>query len=161
MTQSSSRHGDIPKEWTLANISPFIKKGDRSLACNYRPVSLTCVPCKLLEHIVHVHVCSNIMPHLDEHKLLSDKQHAFRKWHSCETQLATVINNWAKILDNKGPMHDTLPKTTSPKRYFADKILCRKVCRISAKMPKRKKKKEKKMRIDITIICYYKFDKSK
>ena len=69
----------------------------RSLACNYRPVSLTCVPCKLLEHIV----CSNIMAHLDEHKLLSDKQHAFRKWHSCETQLATVINDWAKILDNQ------------------------------------------------------------
>ena len=50
------------KEWTLANISPLFKKGDRSLACNYRPVSLTCVPCKLLEHIV----CSNIMAHLDE-----------------------------------------------------------------------------------------------
>ena len=33
---------------------------------------------------------------------LSDKQHAFRKWHSCETQLATVINDLAKILDNKG-----------------------------------------------------------
>ena len=90
--------GDIPKEWTLANISPLFKKGDRSLACNYRPVSLTCVPCKLLEHIV----CSNIKAHLDEHKLLSDKQHAFRKLHSCETQLATVINDWAKILDNKG-----------------------------------------------------------
>ena len=42
------------------------------------------------------------MAYLDEHKLLSDKQHAFRKWHSCETQLATVINEWAKILDNKG-----------------------------------------------------------
>ena len=42
------------------------------------------------------------MAHLDKHKLLSDKQHAFRKWHSCETQLATVINDWPKILDNKG-----------------------------------------------------------
>ena len=42
------------------------------------------------------------MAHLDEHKLLSDKQHAFSKWHSCETQLATVINDWSKILDNKG-----------------------------------------------------------
>ena len=42
------------------------------------------------------------MAHLDEHKLLSDKQHAFRMWHSCETQLATVINHSAKILDNKG-----------------------------------------------------------
>ena len=66
--QQSIDSGDIPKEWTLANISPLFKKGDKSLACNYRPVSLTCVPCKLLEHIV----CSNIMVHLDEHKLLSD-----------------------------------------------------------------------------------------
>ena len=59
---------------------------------------MTCVPCKLLEHIV----CSSIMAHLDEYKLLSDRQHAFRKGHSCETQLTTVINNWAKILDNRG-----------------------------------------------------------
>ena len=39
---------------------------------NNRLVSLTCVPCKLLEHIV----CSNIMAHLDEYNLLSDRQHA-------------------------------------------------------------------------------------
>ena len=87
-----------PKVWTLANISPLFKKGDRSLACNYRQVSLTYIPCKLLEHIVW----SNNMADLDEYKLLSDKQHAFRKWHNCETQLATVINDWDKILDNKG-----------------------------------------------------------
>ena len=42
------------------------------------------------------------MGHLDQYNLLSDKQHAFRKWHSCETQLITVINDWAKILDKKG-----------------------------------------------------------
>ena len=73
--QQSIDTGEIPKEWSLANICPLFKKSDRSLACNYRPVSLTCVPCKLLENIV----CSNIMAHLDEHKLLSDRQHAFRK----------------------------------------------------------------------------------
>ena len=80
--------GEIPKEWSLADICPLFKKSDRSLACKYHPVSLTCVPCKLLEHII----CSNIMAHLDEYKLLSDRQHAFRKGHSCETQLTTVIN---------------------------------------------------------------------
>ena len=96
--QQSMDTGEIPKEWSLANISPLFKKCDRSPACNYRPVSLTCVPCKLLEHIV----CSNIMAHLDEYKLLSDRQHAFRKGHSCKTQLTTVINDWAKILDNRG-----------------------------------------------------------
>ena len=96
--QQSIDTGEIPKEWSLANICPLIKKSDRSLACNYRPVSLTCVPCKLLEHIV----CLNIMAHLDEYKLLSDRQHAFRKGYSCETQLTTVINDWAKILGNRG-----------------------------------------------------------
>ena len=96
--QQSKDTGEIPKEWSLANICPVFRKSDRSLACNYRAVSLTCVPCKLLEHIV----CLNIMAHLDEYKLLSDRQHAFRKGHSCETQLTTVINIWAKILDNRG-----------------------------------------------------------
>ena len=68
------------------------------LACNYCSVFklLACVPCKLLEHIV----CSNIMAHLDEYKLLSDTQPTFRKRHSSETQLNTVINDWAVILDN-------------------------------------------------------------
>ena len=42
------------------------------------------------------------MAHLHEYKLLSDRQHVFRKGHSCETKLTTVINAWAKILDNRG-----------------------------------------------------------
>ena len=44
------------------------------------------------------------MSHLDHYNLLSGRQHAFRKSHSCETQLAsvTVIDDWAKILDNQG-----------------------------------------------------------
>ena len=90
--QQSINKGEIHKEWSLANICPLFKKGDRSIACIYHPVSLTCLPCKLLEHIV----CSNIMAHLDEQRLLSDKQHSFRKGHSCETQLTTVIDDWAK-----------------------------------------------------------------
>ena len=35
--------GEIPKEWLLANICPLFKKGNKALACNYLPVSLTCV----------------------------------------------------------------------------------------------------------------------
>ena len=96
--QQSIDTGEIPSEWFLANICALYMKSDRSLACNYRPITLTCIPCKLLEHTV----CSNIMAHLDEHKLLSDKQHAFRKWHNCETQLTKVIDDWAKVLDNHG-----------------------------------------------------------
>ena len=42
---------------------------------------------------------------LDERKLLSDRQHAFRKNRSCEAQLITVINDWAKILDAVGQVN--------------------------------------------------------
>ena len=41
------------------------------------------------------------MAHFDGYNLLSDRQHAFRKGHSCETQLTTLINDWAKLLDNR------------------------------------------------------------
>ena len=33
---------------------------------------------------------------LDEHKLLPDEQYAFRKRHSCEAQLTTVINDFGQ-----------------------------------------------------------------
>ena len=77
---------------------------------------MACIPCKLLEHIV----CSNTMAHLDDHKLLSDKQHAFRKWHCCETQLTTLIDDWAKGLDNNGQVDtfDTPPHELLKSKLF-------------------------------------------
>ncbi len=53
--QVSLDSGELPSDWKEASISPIFKKGDRVKASNYRPVSLTCVSCKLLEHIVHSH----------------------------------------------------------------------------------------------------------
>ena len=66
------------------------------------------------------------MGHLDQYNLLSDKQHAFRKWHSCETQLITVINDWAKILDKKGQVDTFILDfgIDSQIRLFADDCVC-------------------------------------
>ena len=75
MPSDSSPHLFYRMKWSLANICLLFKKNGRSLACNYHPVSLTFVSFKMLEH----DVCSNIMPHLNELKILLDKQHAFRK----------------------------------------------------------------------------------
>ena len=44
--------GKIPSEWKHANICPVYKKGDKHDHINYRPISLTCICCKLLEHII-------------------------------------------------------------------------------------------------------------
>ena len=64
--QSISTHS-LLKDWLQANINPLFKKGNTNLAVNYRPVSLTCVYCKLLEHIIYSHV----MAHLQTNNLLS------------------------------------------------------------------------------------------
>ena len=93
--QQTMSSGIIPEDWKKANICPLYKKNERSLPSNYRPVSLTCICCKLLEHIVS----SNLMKHFEANKILTDKQHAFRKSRSCETQLINVVNDWAKSLD--------------------------------------------------------------
>jgi hypothetical protein len=44
--------GVLPKDWRDANISSIFKKGDKHLPENYRPVSLTSVTCKILEHLI-------------------------------------------------------------------------------------------------------------
>ena len=67
------------------------------------------------------------MAHLDEHRLLSEKQHAFRKWHSCETQLITVIDGWAKIWITKvrlTPLYWTLKKPLIPPLMNFSKANC-------------------------------------
>ena len=37
--------GELPRDWSLANVAPIFKKGNRVLAENYRPVSLICITC--------------------------------------------------------------------------------------------------------------------
>ena len=63
--------GELPTEWTQANVVPHFKKGLKLQAVNYRLVSLTC---KLFEHII----CKHILAHLEDHIILTDLQHGFR-----------------------------------------------------------------------------------
>ena len=94
--QMSLDSGKIPDDWRTANIVPIYKKGEKHLASNYRPVSLTSIACKLLEHIVH----STIKDHFDTYNILCDEQHGFRARRSTETQLIQTIHHIAKNLDD-------------------------------------------------------------
>ena len=76
-------------------MTPIFKKGDRTTPANYRPISLTSICCKTLEHIVH----SQVMKHLEQHKILSDQQHGFRKRRSCESQLVLTMQDLAASLE--------------------------------------------------------------
>eukprot|EP00057_Strongylocentrotus_purpuratus_P010558 XP_011665032.1 PREDICTED: RNA-directed DNA polymerase from mobile element jockey-like [Strongylocentrotus purpuratus] len=88
--------GTLPQDWLTANTVAIYKKGNRSLPVNYRPVSLTCVTTKLMEHIIF----HSIMDHLELHTLLQHYQHGFRKQHSTESQLAITVEEIARALDH-------------------------------------------------------------
>jgi hypothetical protein len=46
----------LPTDWRSGNISAIYKKGSKLEAGNYRPISLTCICCKLLESIIRDHI---------------------------------------------------------------------------------------------------------
>jgi hypothetical protein len=66
-----------------------------SNAANYRPISLTCVSCKIMEHVITKHVLN----HLESNSLLYDLQHGFRHTRSCETQLLSFVQELAANSD--------------------------------------------------------------
>lgn len=94
---SSITTGVLPKDWTNANVAPAFKKGNKHLPENYRPISLTSVVCKTLEHIV----CSHLMKHLESQNILTNLNHGFRRGFSCETQLLTTYHDLARAYDKK------------------------------------------------------------
>ena len=66
--------GIVPSDWRTAHVSPVCKKGQKYNPENYRPISLTCICRKLLEHLIAKH----IMSHADTHNILYPLQHGFR-----------------------------------------------------------------------------------
>ena len=81
--------GQLPREWSLANVAPIFKKGNRGLAEIYRSVSLTYITCKLFKHIV----CKHILDHVEDQQILTNLQHGFRSGRSCEKQLITTTDD--------------------------------------------------------------------
>ena len=91
----SLARGDVPDEWRQANVSPVLKKGEKYDAANYRLVSLTCICCKTLEHIL----VSNINKHLALDSILADCQHGFRSQRFCETKLVQFVHDIISNMD--------------------------------------------------------------
>ena len=65
--------GELPDSWLTAWIAPVFKKGPKNEPANYRPVSLTCVICKVLEHVV----CSHMRSHFDNLEYFRNSNMAF------------------------------------------------------------------------------------
>ena len=88
--------GHVPSTWKEAAIVPIYKGGDRSLAKNYRPISLTSTIMKVLERIIR----KQLVDFLSDHNYFYPNQHGFRHGRSCLSALLDVYDNMMTSLSN-------------------------------------------------------------
>ena len=86
----------LPDAWKRARVSAIYKKENKKLACNYRPVSLTSIICKVMETLIRDH----IVEHMKKNRLFSDQQYGFISGRSTSLQLLTVMDIWTEALEN-------------------------------------------------------------
>ena len=86
---SSLQTGVVPVEWLSSIVVPIYKKSSRFDPLNYRPISLTSVPCKVLERLVAQHITQ----YLDSNNIISEQQFGFRAGHSTVDQLILTYND--------------------------------------------------------------------
>ena len=77
-------HGCFPNLLKLSKVIPFHKKGDATLLCNYRPISLLSVFSKIFEKLL----ANRIINFLENYHIISKNQHGFYKSRSTITALA-------------------------------------------------------------------------
>ena len=94
--QKSYDSGEVPADWKKANVTPIFKKGKKSLASNHRPVSLTPIPCKIMESIIK----DDVTEYLETNSLINDTQHGFRQRRSCLTNLLEYTEEITKAFDS-------------------------------------------------------------
>ncbi|KAF7250585.1 hypothetical protein EYD10_04010 [Varanus komodoensis] len=78
-------------------LSPIFKKGKKDEPGNYRPVSLTPIPGKVLEQIIKKFICK----HLEENAVINRSQHGFIKNKSYQTNLISFFD-WITSQMDKG-----------------------------------------------------------
>lgn len=97
--RKSLESGRIPRMFRKAIICPVHKKGSKTEASNKRPVSMTSIPCKIMESVI----CEAIYRNANEQNLISREQFAYRPGLSTELQLLECQNDWMLWLNRSVP----------------------------------------------------------
>ncbi|PKU44242.1 rna-directed dna polymerase from mobile element jockey- hypothetical protein [Limosa lapponica baueri] len=91
----SWKTGEVPEDWRNANVIPVFKKGKKEDPGNYRPVSLTSIPGKMMERLV----LGIILKHMEEKQAIRSSQHGFTKGKSCLTNLIAFYDGMTAWID--------------------------------------------------------------
>lgn len=93
---ASISNGVFPAAFKIAKVLPLHKKDSIQERGNYRPISVLPILSKPLER----HIASAYLRYLTSNNLLYSNQSAYRPYHSCETALLNITDNWLKAMDN-------------------------------------------------------------
>ncbi|KAF1522501.1 putative RNA-directed DNA polymerase from transposon X-element, partial [Eudyptula albosignata] len=93
--QQSWLTGEVPDDWRLANVTPIYKKGRKEDPGNYRPVSLTSVPGKIMERFI----LRAPTRHERDNQGISPSQHGFTRGRSCLTNLISFYDQVTRLVD--------------------------------------------------------------
>jgi len=93
--ERSWRTGEVFEDWRKANITPVFKKGKKEDPGNYRPVSLTSIPGKVMEQLI----LEVMIKQVEEKKVIRSSQQGFTKGKSCLTKLIAFYDGMTGWVD--------------------------------------------------------------
>jgi len=98
--QQSGLTGEVPDDWRIASVTPIYKKGWKENRGNYRPVSLTSVPGKIMEQFI----LSALNGHVKDNQGIRPSRHGFMKDRSCLTNLISFYDQVTHLVDEGKPV---------------------------------------------------------